>query len=207
MAILAIHFILAGAGYLELWRANDEHYDIPLSNWKFLLPIWVLFMFVFDSLPPIYLIHRMAEEDKDARKEESILPSYIRIYTQHKSITGLVLGQLLNTFIYIIFAFLTGYSQFCSNDRNMTSTMCIFCLLDIVHSVLVTLLAREMKIIISEIEEFGGARRKNMRKLSCIFKRNDNNSSVGISKPIGNVMASERTLATIRMSLKAKLQL
>lgn len=56
VSIIIIHFLLAGAGYLEIWRVNDGHYDVPLSNWKVLVPIWAVCMFIFVSLPPKTLV-------------------------------------------------------------------------------------------------------------------------------------------------------
>jgi hypothetical protein len=127
ISLVLMHFGLAGSGYFVYWQ-YFESAKIEFLTWKYLRPLWILFMYLFNTFPPVYMFFRLFFLKRKVRKGQKNNAS------ENGSVfLVLLVAQIVNTILRAVLEYLVSYSNALQTENNMLAMTGPMSLLDVVH--------------------------------------------------------------------------
>ncbi|KAJ3272925.1 hypothetical protein HDV01_005122 [Terramyces sp. JEL0728] len=137
VSLLALHFSLVGPYYVSCFFAlTDVMAYYAIANIAFNLQIaWMLFMFVFDLIPPLIIFkmvffQQLTKAKKTKETTEEVLLS-------NGSIFSILLVHLFNCLLFIVISILRYATSALQNDRNALASEAVLSFCYMIHNVVI----------------------------------------------------------------------
>ncbi|KAJ3319837.1 hypothetical protein HDV06_005887 [Boothiomyces sp. JEL0866] len=146
LSVIVIHLFLAGGNYFTYWYLSYGYATI-WQKWIQLLPLWALFMFIFNTVPSFAVAISLLKSSA-MLKNLSTFTAIGQLLLMDNKFSLLVFSQCLNTASIITFFYIQQYTQIPGSDRNFLAFNGIFSLNYAIHSGINSLFIEHLRSVL-----------------------------------------------------------
>jgi uncharacterized protein (DUF2062 family) len=155
--LVLLNIGVGGSNYLWYW-SNVEETAAVVIQWQFAFPIWILFVYLFNSVPPIlisFLLVTLRNQTARTQKEEEY--SWLKfLHLKQPWLIYLLVGQILNTIVFAVCTYIYRYSEILGTDVNYLVFSLVLDLLNLNHESLNLLIAERIASLVKRVVEDSG---------------------------------------------------
>jgi hypothetical protein len=117
LALGLLHIGLCGGSYLITLQFGEDLYAANIiTQWYYAFPIWTFLEYVVNTFPPIVMIHTLLLNEKERKREKSIIIAYKRSIKSFPFFYVCLVGQVVTTVIYCCVRYAVSYSEAMMDD-------------------------------------------------------------------------------------------
>ncbi|KAJ3310580.1 hypothetical protein HDV04_004923 [Boothiomyces sp. JEL0838] len=146
--LLLYQIIFAGSNYIAFFKFYPST-TVYVSYWAYLNPVWIVSVYLFDTMPQIILVCDLIHHEQLKKKTNSFGVECRMFLREHKVYLSLVVMHICNMISFFIILYVTSYSDILGNDRAALAMCGPVTLVDALHSILNTSILAELKLILA----------------------------------------------------------
>ncbi|KAJ3271394.1 hypothetical protein HDV01_006681 [Terramyces sp. JEL0728] len=145
LSVLFIYQIIFGGSnylaYLKFYPATTVFF----AYWSYLNPVWIVSVYLFDTIPQIILVHNLVKSRKGATL---FFKEFQFFLAENKIYLVLVILHFCNMICFYLIMYLTSYTDILGSDRVALAMCGPLTMVDTLHSILNSLVLGELRMIL-----------------------------------------------------------